>query len=139
MAEVGPEGLLEVASPATSRITLRSWALLFKGSDYLEGSTTLTLAPDEQFSVQELQRIPVMGLKQISRMSFGDEFQAQRVWHSPNGPLLGVYREGSTTHNGEQLDLRDYLKSPVQPHSKMNSELWAICASIISMLWDLLA
>ena len=80
---VGPEGLLEVTSPAR-----------FQGE------------------------LDVMGQARLGELSVNGS--AHLVW-GPNGPLLGAYREGASTYNGEPVALRDYLKSPAQPPSRMSS------------------
>ena len=108
--EVGPEGLLEVASPATFQSNLEVMgSTTFKGLTTFEGSTTLTLAPDEQFSVSgitELNELRVMGSASIDYLDVMGQLDTNgstRLAYGPNGPLLGAYREGSTTHNGEPV------------------------------------
>ena len=146
--EVGPEGLLEVASPATFQSNLEVMgSTTFKGLTTFEGSTTLTLAPDEQFSVSgitELNELRVMGSASIDYLDVMGPLDSipmdQRVWPMAlTAPCLAPIAKGLRPTMASPLDLRDYLKSPVQPHSKMNLELWDLQASIISMLWDLLA
>ena len=112
---VGPEGLLEVSSPAIFQNNLEVMgSTTFKGLTTFEGSTTLTLAPDEQFSVSgitELNELRVMGSASIdyldvmgpSSLNELDTNGSTRLAYGPNGPLLGAYREGSTTHNGEPV------------------------------------
>ena len=81
----------------------------FKGLTTFEGSTTLTLAPDEQFSVSgitELNELRVMGSASIDYLDVMGQLDTNgstRLAYGPNGPLLGAYREGSTTHNGEPV------------------------------------
>ena len=119
---VGPEGLLEVSSPAIFQNNLEVMgSTIFKGSTTFEGSTTLTLAPDEQFSVSgitELNELRVMGSASIdyldvmgpSSLNELDTKGSTRLAYGPNGPLLGAYREGSTTHNGEPVGPEGLLK-----------------------------
>jgi hypothetical protein len=92
----------------------------FKGLTTFEGPTTLTLGPDEQFSVQgttELSELRVMGPSMLmgptsidyldvmgpSSLNELDTNGSTRLAYGPNGPLLGAYPEGSTTHNGDPV------------------------------------
>ena len=111
---VGPEGLLEVSSPAIFQNNLEVMgSTIFKGSTAFEGSTTLMMAPDEQFSVQgttELSELRVMGPTSIDYLDVMGSTNLEelyvnssvRLGDSPNGPLFGLYREGSISHNGNE-------------------------------------
>ena len=101
---VGPEGLLEVSSPAIFQNNLEVMgSTIFKGSTTFEGSTTLMMAPDEQFSVQgttELSELRVMGPTSIDYLDVMGSTNLEelyvnssvRLGDSPNGPLFGLYR-----------------------------------------------
>ncbi len=127
--EVGPEGLLEVISPATFQNDLR---VMPEGTLSVEGTTTLTgptniLGPisfGDEFQVSgtaQMDQLFVEGnLNVMGPVSFENGFQVES--DGPNGPMLGAYREGLRHPMATPLALRDCLKSPVQPRSKMSSE-----------------
>ena len=126
---VGPEGLLEVASPATFQNDLR---VMPEGTLSVDGTTTLTgptniLGPisfGDEFQVSgtaQMDQLFVEGnLNVMGPVSFENGFQVGS--NGPNGPMLGAYSEGSTTPNGNIAGPEGLLEvaSPALFHNELH-------------------
>ena len=92
--EVGPEGLFEVASPATFQNELR-----VLGSTVIENELRVMGPLRSDF----LEAIGA-GLEELSVAS------SARLGNGINGPVLGAYREGATTYNGDPVGPQGLLE-----------------------------
>jgi hypothetical protein len=95
---VGPEGLLEVASPAIFQNELRVMGLL--RSDYLDVMGEANLGELRVMGLTRSDYLDVMGSSSLGELYVNG---STRLGDSPSGPLLGVYREGSSSYNGEPV------------------------------------
>ena len=141
---VGPEGLLEVISPATFQNDLR---VMPEGTLSVEGTTTLMgptniLGPisfGDAFQVSgtaQMDQLFVEGnLNVMGPVSFENGFQVGS--NGPNGPMLGAYREGSTTPNGNTAGPEGLFEvaSPATFQNELRCNR-THCVRIISMLSD---